>query len=45
MTRLLRDATRLMRAVESVLSSVGWDRIDIQQYLSGGRESELTDFQ
>ena len=37
--------TQLVRAIESVLSSLGWDRTDIRQELSGAREPELTDFQ
>jgi DNA polymerase elongation subunit (family B) len=37
--------TQLVRAIESVLSPLGWDRTDIQQELSGAREPELTDFQ
>ncbi|WP_336331070.1 type B DNA-directed DNA polymerase [Haloarcula sp. CGMCC 1.2071] len=37
--------TQLVRAIESVLSPLGWDRTDIQQELSGVREPELTDFQ
>ncbi len=37
--------TQLIRAIESVLSPLGWDRTDIQQELSGAREPELTDFQ
>ena len=36
--------TQLIRATESVLSPLGWDRTDIQQELSGAREPELTDF-
>ncbi len=37
--------TQLVRAVESVLSPLGWDRTEIQQELAGVREPELTDFQ
>ena len=37
--------TQLVRAIESVLSPLGWDRTDIRQELSGAREPELTDFQ
>ena len=37
--------TQLVRAIESVLSPLGWDRTDIRQELSGTREPELTDFQ
>ncbi|SEO74348.1 DNA polymerase I [Halorientalis persicus] len=37
--------TQLVRAIESLLSPLGWDRTDIQQKLSGIREPELTDFQ
>jgi DNA polymerase I len=36
--------TQLVRAVESVLSPLGWDRTEIQQQLAGTREPELTDF-
>jgi DNA polymerase I len=36
---------QLVRAVESVLSPLGWDRTEIQQELSEAREPELTDFQ
>jgi len=36
--------TQLIRAIESVLSPLGWDRTEIQQELSGAREPELTDF-
>jgi len=35
---------QLVRAVESVLSPLGWDRTEIQQQLAGTREPELTDF-
>ena len=37
--------TQLVRAVESVLSPLEWDRTDIQRELAGTREPELTDFQ
>ncbi len=36
--------TQLVRAVESVLAPLGWDRMEIQQELAGTREPELTDF-
>jgi DNA polymerase I len=36
--------TQLVRAVESVLAPLGWDRTEIQQELAGTREPELTDF-
>ena len=36
--------TELVRAVESVLSPVGWDRSKIRRYLSETREPELTAF-
>ncbi len=36
--------TQLVRAVESVLAPLGWDRTEIQQELAGRREPELTDF-
>jgi DNA polymerase I len=37
--------TQLVRAIESLLSPLGWDRTDIQQEISEGCEPELTDFQ
>ena len=37
--------TQLVRAMESVLSPLGWDRTDIQQELSGARVPGITDFQ
>ncbi|MFD1600681.1 type B DNA-directed DNA polymerase [Halobellus rarus] len=36
--------TQLVRAVESVLSPLGWDRADIRRSLAETREVELTDF-
>ncbi|RKD86271.1 type B DNA-directed DNA polymerase [Halopiger aswanensis] len=36
--------TQLVRAVESVLSPLGWDRIDIQRKLSTGKETVLSSF-
>jgi len=36
--------TQLVRAVESVLAPLGWDRTEIQRELAGTREPELTDF-
>ncbi|AAV44711.1 DNA polymerase B2 exonuclease domain (plasmid) [Haloarcula marismortui ATCC 43049] len=36
--------TQLVRAVESVLSPLGWDRTDIRRSLAETREVELTDF-
>ena len=36
--------TRLVRAVESILSPVGWDRTDIRRKLSKTRELDLTMF-
>jgi DNA polymerase I len=36
--------TRLVRAVESILSPVGWDRTDIRRELSKTRELDLTMF-
>ncbi|TKX36641.1 type B DNA-directed DNA polymerase [Halorubrum sp. CGM4_25_10-8A] len=36
--------TQLVRAVESVLSPLGWDRSRIRRELAGVREPELTDF-
>ncbi len=36
--------TQLVRAVESVLSPLGWDRTDIRQRLSGTRDTELSEF-
>jgi len=36
--------TQLVRAVESVLAPLGWDRTEIHQELAGTREPELTDF-
>jgi DNA polymerase I len=36
--------TQLVRAVESVLAPLGWDRTEIQQELAGTREPELTNF-
>ena len=37
--------TQLVRAIESILSPLGWDRTDIRQELLGTRGPELTDFQ
>ncbi|NHX41818.1 MULTISPECIES: type B DNA-directed DNA polymerase [Haloarcula] len=37
--------TQLVRAIESLLSPLGWDYTDIQKELSGVRDPELTDFQ
>ncbi|MDS0261538.1 type B DNA-directed DNA polymerase [Haloarcula sp. S1CR25-12] len=34
-------ATQLVRAVESVLSPLGWDRADIRQALAGTRDGDL----
>ena len=36
--------TQLVRAIESVLSPLGWDHADIRRELLGTREPELTDF-
>ncbi|MDB9281745.1 type B DNA-directed DNA polymerase [Halorubrum ezzemoulense] len=36
--------TQLVRAVESVLSPLGWDRTDIRRRLAETRELELTEF-
>ncbi|SFC70083.1 DNA polymerase I [Halobiforma haloterrestris] len=36
--------TQLVRAVESVLSPLGWDRTDIRRALAETREPELSDF-
>jgi DNA polymerase I len=36
--------TQLVRAVESVLSPLGWDRSDIRRELSGERDAVLTSF-
>jgi len=36
--------TQLVRAVESVLSPLGWDQTDIRRSLAETREVELTDF-
>jgi len=36
--------TQLVRAVESVLSPLGWDRTDIRRELSGERDAVLTSF-
>jgi len=36
--------TQLIRAVESVLSPLGWDRTDIRRELSGERDAVLTSF-
>jgi DNA polymerase I len=36
--------TQLVRAVESVLSPLGWDRTDIRQRLSGTRDTGLSEF-
>jgi DNA polymerase I len=36
--------TQLVRAVESVLSPLGWDRTDIRRELSSGRDTTLNSF-
>ncbi|MFC7043841.1 type B DNA-directed DNA polymerase [Halonotius sp. GCM10025705] len=36
--------TQLVRAVESLLAPLGWDRTDIQEALSGTREPVLSEF-
>jgi DNA polymerase I len=36
--------TQLVRAAESVLSPLGWDRQDIRQFLTSSRASKLTDY-
>ena len=36
--------TQLVRAVESVLLPLGWDRLDIRRRLAETREVELTEF-
>ena len=36
--------TQLVRAVESVLSPLGWDRTEIRRELTGTRVPELTAF-
>ena len=36
--------TQLVRAIEGVLSPLGWDRSKIRQYLSETREPKLTAF-
>ncbi|MBP1923748.1 DNA polymerase elongation subunit (family B) [Halorubrum alkaliphilum] len=36
--------TQLVRAVESVLSPLGWDRSDIRRELSGERDAVLSSF-
>ena len=36
--------TQLVRAVESVLSPLGWDRFDIRRELSGERDAVLISF-
>ncbi len=36
--------TQLVRAVESVLSPLGWDRTDIRRELSGERDAVLSSF-
>ena len=36
--------TQLVRAVESVLSPLGWDRMDIRRRLAGTRDAELSEF-
>ena len=35
---------QLVRAIESVLSPLGWDRADIQRELAETREMDLTEF-
>ncbi|SDR06617.1 type B DNA-directed DNA polymerase [Natronobacterium texcoconense] len=37
--------TQLVRAVESVLSPLGWDRTDIRRELAAGRDMDLTMYQ
>jgi len=37
--------TKLVRTIESLLSPLGWDRMDIEQELSGTRDPELTELQ
>jgi DNA polymerase I len=36
--------TQLIRAVESVLSPLGWDRLEIRRELAETREMDLTEF-
>ncbi len=36
--------TQLVRAVESILSPLGWDRIDIKRDLTGDRQSDLDEY-